>query len=107
MKIQPAFILHPSSFILHPSSLKHDEMTSKTRSILFPTLLLLAATARGQDLPAARPFHIGGFADVELHTTSENEREGVDLTEVDVFSTLQLSNAWSALGEAVVQRSWR
>ena len=83
----------------------HDEMTS--RAILLSALLLLAAAARGQELPAARPFHVGGFADVELHTTSENEREGLDLAELDIFSTLQLSNAWSALGEAVVLRSWR
>lgn len=74
--------------------------------ILLP-FLLLAATAHAQDLPAPRPFHIGGFADVELHTTSDNEREGLDLAEIDVFSTYQLSNAWSALAEAFVLRSWR
>jgi hypothetical protein len=75
-------------------------------AILLP-LLLLAAAAQAQDLPAARPFHVGGFADLELHTTSDNEREGLDLAELDIFSTYQLSNAWSALGEAVLLRSWR
>lgn len=70
-------------------------------------LLLFAAAASAQDLPAPRPFHAGGFADLELHTHSKNEREGLDLAELDFFSTLQLSNAWSALGEAVVLRSWR
>src|SRR5450755_2753240 len=81
-------------------------MSLKVRFFLLP-LLLLAATAWGQDLPAPRPFHVGGFADVELHTESDNEREGLDLAELDIFSTYQLSNAWSALAEAVVLRTWR
>ena len=74
--------------------------------ILFPILLLSATPSGAQDLPA-HPFHLGGFADLELHTTSENEREGVDLAQVDLFSALQISNAWSAFGEAVLLRSWR
>ena len=81
-------------------------MSRRPIAILLP-ILLLAAAAHAQDLPTPRPFHVGGFADVELHTTSENEREGLDLAELDIFSTYQLSNAWSALGEAVVLRSWR
>src|SRR4030088_1555283 len=81
-------------------------MSLKARSILLP-LLPLAATAHAQEPPAPRPFHLGGFADVELHTTSDNEREGLDLAELDIFSTYQLSTAWSALAEAVVLRSWR
>lgn len=51
--------------------------------------------------------HVGGFADIEWHTSSENEREGVDVAELDVFATYQLSNAWSALGEVVGERNWR
>lgn len=74
--------------------------------ILLPALLLFAASSRGQSLPR-RSFHLGGFADLELHTSSENTREGVDLAQVDLFSTLQISNAWSALGEAVFLRAWR
>ena len=70
-------------------------------------LLFLVTASRGQDIAQARALHVGGFADLELHTTSESEREGLDLAELDVFSTLQLSNAWSALGEAVVLRTWR
>ena len=96
-----------SSFIVHPSSLKHDEMRRRACFILLPLFFLCApAATRGQGLPAPK-FHAGGFADLELHTTSENEREGLDLAEVDLFSTLQISNAWSALGEAVLRRSWR
>lgn len=79
----------------------------RPRALFFVFLLLLCAAAiLGQELPA-RAFHTGGFADVEFHTTSENEREGLDFAELDLFSTLQISNAWSALGEAVLVRSWR
>ena len=81
-------------------------MSRRPIAILLP-LLLYAATAVAQDVPAPRPFHVGGFADVELHTTSDNEREGLDLAELDVFTTYQLSNAWSALAEGFVLRSWR
>jgi hypothetical protein len=74
-------------------------------------LLFCAAPAPGADNAAQQPafpiFRVGGFADVELHTTSENEREGLDLVELDVFSNLQLSNDWSAFAEGVAQRSWR
>lgn len=79
-------------------------MIRQIRTIL-PILLLFAGSARAESLPA-RPFHIGGFGAVELHTSSEIGH-GLDLAELDVFSTLQLSNAWSALAEAVVLRTWR
>ncbi len=43
---------------------------------------------------------------MELHTSSDNVREGLDLAELDLYSTAQFSNAWSGLVEAVAQRGW-
>lgn len=70
--------------------------------------LLILALAGGECRAADSPvFHAGGFGDLELHSTSEHERDGVDRIELDVFSTLQFNDSWSVLGEAVAQRSWQ
>jgi hypothetical protein len=80
-----------------------------SRTLIAAVVLCAAAETRAQDTaaPSFPAFHVGGFADIELHTTSENERQGLDLANVDIYSTLQFSNAWSALGEAVAQKNWR
>lgn len=71
-------------------------------------LLILIALAPLECQAADPPvFHAGGFADAELHMTSEHERDGLDVLGLDVFSTLQFNDAWSALAEGVAQRSWR
>jgi hypothetical protein len=69
-------------------------------------ILTLACTALHAGDLSSPVFRVGGFADAELHTTSENEREGLDVTELDVYGTLQFSNAWSALAEGVALRDW-
>src|SRR5713226_9931415 len=86
-------------------------MTSRLRMrwaiaalVLCAALPLRADDAARQTFPI---FHVGGFGDVVWHTSSENDREGLDLVELDVYSTLQLSNAWSVFGEAVAQRAWK
>lgn len=76
--------------------------------LLTAILFAVALDVRGQDVPA-KPlsrFHVGGFADIEWHTSSESTREGLDLAELDVFSSLQLSQAWSGFGEGVLRGSW-
>src|SRR6266850_1188060 len=71
-------------------------------------VLFVASALAAADPPLQSPsrFHLGGFADVELHTSSDNVREGLDLAELDLYSTAQLSNAWSGLFEVVAQRGW-
>jgi hypothetical protein len=65
--------------------------------------------ARAEDVSLTTPsrFHVGGFADLEIHNSSDNVVQGVDLAELDLYSTLQLSEAWSGLAEAVARKSWR
>jgi hypothetical protein len=73
-------------------------------------LLLSASSAGAEDDASLRSpprFHVGGFVDVEVHTSSDNAREGLDLAELDLFSTAQFSNAWSGLVETVAQRGWK
>ena len=81
-------------------------MTSRHHCV--PEIVLVAALLACRQLHAAGndPVHLGGFADVEWHTSSSGDREGLDVAEIDGFGTCQLSNSWSALGEAVVQRNW-
>ena len=62
----------------------------------------MAAPASGQKL-----FRIGGFADLEVHTSSDNVREGIDLAELDLYATAHLTDRWSALAEGVAQRNWQ
>jgi hypothetical protein len=71
-------------------------------------ILFVASAVAAADPPLQSPsrFHLGGFADVELHTSSDNVREGLDLAELDLYSTAQLSDAWSGLAEVVAQRGW-
>jgi hypothetical protein len=65
--------------------------------------------ARADDASLMTPprFHVGGFADLEIHDSSDNVVQGIDLAELDLYSTVQLSQAWSGLAEAVARRSWR
>ncbi|HEX9161967.1 MAG TPA: hypothetical protein VF980_09710 [Thermoanaerobaculia bacterium] len=64
---------------------------------------LRADGATSQSLPI---FHVGGFGDIEAHTHSSSRREDLNAAELDVFATLQLSNSWSALADAVALKSW-
>ena len=65
---------------------------------------LLAQSASAE--PSAHPaIRLGGFADLELHTSSDSVREGLDLAELDLYASASLSERWSALAEVVAQRS--
>jgi len=73
-------------------------------------LLLAVAQPLHAQTPSAEPdahpaFRLGGFADIELHSSSDSVREGLDLAELDLYSSANLSRRWSALAEIVVQRS--
>jgi hypothetical protein len=83
-------------------------------SRLLVTAVVLVAASRpllGQEASGAAEFHpsvrLGGFADIELHTSSDNEREGLDLAELDLYSTASVTERWSALAEVVAERSIR
>jgi hypothetical protein len=52
-------------------------------------------------------FRLHGFGDVELHTSSDNQREGLDLAEIDLYPTAQFSDRWSALAEILTRRDLR
>lgn len=74
---------------------------------MFPLFFFWARVVVAAD-PVSQPrIHFGGFADVELHTSSDNVREGLDLAEIDLFSTATLSRSWSALADVVAQSEWR
>src|SRR5476649_941596 len=84
------------------------------RRVSYLVLWIVIATAvntplRAQSDPAEPVAHpsirVGGFADVELHTSSDNVREGLDLAELDLYSSASLSQRWSALAEVVAQRT--
>jgi hypothetical protein len=68
------------------------------------TLAQSAATAESPSYPN---FRLGGFAGIELHTSSDNERQGLDLAEIDFYPTAQISDRWSALAEVVAKRDWK
>ena len=65
----------------------------------------LRAQSGSAEPMAHSSIRVGGFADVELHTSSDNVREGLDLAELDVYSSASLSQRWSALAEVVAQRT--
>ena len=67
---------------------------------------LTAQPAAGNDPPPVAPlFHLGGFANVELHTSSDKARDGFDLLEMDLFATAAFSKCWVALADVVAERS--
>jgi hypothetical protein len=56
-------------------------------------------------LTAPPRFRVGGFADVVLRSSATNTARNV--VELDLFSTLRISDAWSVLAEGIAQRTWR
>lgn len=66
------------------------------------TAELFAVPLHGQE---SRPaVHFGGFADVQLRTSSAGNREGLDLLQLDLYATAMLTGRWSALVEGVASR---
>jgi hypothetical protein len=65
----------------------------------------LRAQSGSAEPTAHSSIRVGGFADAELHTSSDNAREGLDLAELDLYSSASLSQRWSALAEVVAQRT--
>jgi hypothetical protein len=85
-------------------------LRSGSRFTLLAVILLsvprpLRAQAAADPHEAQPAIRVGGFADVELHTSSDSVREGLDLAELDLYSSASLSDRWSALAEVVAQRS--
>jgi hypothetical protein len=77
-------------------------------ALLLVCLSLLCADAvHAQTAETYPQFRVGGFADLELHTSSDGTREGVDIAEIDIYPTVQLSENWSALAETVARHDWR
>src|SRR6266852_1798983 len=76
-------------------------------AILFAAAVQAQTAVATPDAPAFPSIRVGGFADIELHTSSGNVREGLDLVELDLYSVARFSERWSALGEGVAQRAWR
>lgn len=68
--------------------------------------LMLAVPLFGEEAEAPR-VRVGGFADLELHSSSEGDREGLDLVQLDLYSSAALSARWSALVEGTAERSLR
>lgn len=62
-------------------------------------LLSLLAGAEPSKVPS---FRVGGFADVVLR--SKTDQGSVDLAEIDLYPTAQLSDRWSALAEISARR---
>ncbi|HVT02557.1 MAG TPA: hypothetical protein VHL58_04175, partial [Thermoanaerobaculia bacterium] len=74
---------------------------------LFAVSGLMAQSVPATESPKYPSFRIGGFAGLELHTSSDNRREGLDLVEIDLYPTAQFSDRWSALAEVVALRDLR
>jgi hypothetical protein len=77
---------------------------------LFPAMAQAQAPeppANPSSPPTYPRFHLGGFADLELHTSSDGLREGLDVAEIDLYPTAQLSDDWSALAEVVARHDWQ
>ena len=81
-----------------------------TRTLALACSLIAALSARADDggagsLTPPSPLLIGGFADVVLRTAPTNTARHV--VELDMYSTLRISEDWSALAEGIAQRTWR
>jgi len=72
--------------------------------LLFSCFLALIVAAPSQ---AQRALRAGGFVDLELHNSSENDREDLDALQIDLYGSAVLSERWSALAEVVALRSLR
>ena len=89
------------------------DLQTKTWAIALAAYLLAAApsfaqvSAPPQDAPFRPSVRVGGFADLELHTSSDSAREGLDLAELDLYAVGDLSVRWSALAEGVARKMWR
>jgi hypothetical protein len=81
------------------------------KELIFIACCLLSVPSRADDadspssLSSPARLHIGGFADAVLHSSNNNAVR--HLVELDLFSTLQFSESWSALAEGLGQRTWR
>jgi hypothetical protein len=73
---------------------------------------LSAATEPAAPHPPAEPppypiFRLGGFGDLEFHSSSEDRPGGLDVAEIDLYSTAQLTDRLSALVEVLARRDHR
>jgi hypothetical protein len=69
-------------------------------SLAIATLFAASLHAQ-QSFPA---YRFGGFADLQLHSSSGGDREGLDIVQLDLYTTVTLSDRWSALAEGVAAR---
>ena len=72
------------------------------KRLLFISILFAAGSALADDTLRPPPrLHVGGFADVVVHTQSG------DVGSLDLFSTLRMTDDWSGLVEVVAQKTWQ
>jgi len=62
-------------------------------------LFLITSSANGQ-----WALRMGGFADLETRSSSDEELERLDLVQLDLYATAALTARWSALTEVVASR---
>jgi hypothetical protein len=75
--------------------------------MLLALCLVTAQQGLADDAALAPPsrLRLGGFADVVLRSSPTNTAR--HLVELDMYSTLRISDAWSALAEGIAERTWR
>jgi hypothetical protein len=74
--------------------------------------MLPACSAGAQAVAPTEPppspiFRLGGFGDLEFHSSSEDRAGGLDVAEIDLYSTAQLTDRLSALVEVLARRDHR
>jgi len=79
-------------------------MKFRLTCVLTIAVLFAGALHGQQSFPA---FRAGGFADLQLHSSSDGDREGLDIVQLDLYTTATLSDQWSALAEGVASRDLR
>jgi hypothetical protein len=82
-------------------------VTPLRRLILASTFLLVLPAvplwAQDSSSPPPSRFHFGVFGDIDLLHSSSPPRDLLDGGELDLYSTAQISDKWSALGEVLIQ----
>lgn len=81
----------------------HSVIRRRSLRAAIPAVVLLARAAGAQEQPVPA-FRLSGFADAIVSRSTRSDSTDLDFGELDPYATARISDAWSALGEVLVQR---
>lgn len=85
--------------------IRHMVLMAATIAVALPLLGQPAADAETRRWRNA--LRVGGFAALELHSTTAPNREGLDEVQLDLYASAALSDRWSVLAEGVATKGLR